>query len=443
MAQGDSLIGLSMLDRLWRLVAGSSGRRQVTANFGWLLFDKLIRAMLGLLVGAWVARYLGPAHFGVLAYVLAYVALFQPFASLSADAIVVRRISQDPKSAANVLGAALALRIAFGFVCWLLAVVGVAIIGRDGSDLAALTAVVGGVLLFQAADVVDLWFQSQTHSRRTVVAKLVAYVASNGVKVALILAEAPLFAFAAVTALEALLSACAMIVAYRKFRTDRLWAANRETGKAILSECWPFMLSGFAIMVYMRIDQIMIRELLGAEELGIYAAVLPISQFWQVLPLTIASSVGPFIAKQRLADEAGFHRSMVLAFRSFFYLGVLSALATYAMSGWLVPHLFGGAYSAGVLILDLHAISNIFSFLGIAHGLWLVNERRFAVRLYGTLLAGIATVGMNSVLLPRLGLPGACIAAIAAQAIAAFLINAFLDRRSFRLQIEAITFAKV
>lgn len=433
---------LSMVERLLRLVAGSAGRRAVAANSGWLLFDRAVRTLLGLLVGAWVARHLGPAQYGALAYVLAYVAMFQPFANLSADAIVVRRISQEPKSAPEVLGAALAMRIAFGFVCWFVAVGVAAIIGDDGSNLAALAAIVGGALLFQAADVVDLWFQTQTQSRRTVVAKLTVYVASSAAKVALIISDATFIAFAVVIALEGLFSAFAMVVAYRRCQTGRPWVSTRATAKAIVSECWPFMLSGFAIMVYMRIDQLMIREILGVEALGIYAAALPISQFWQVLPLVIATSIGPFLAKQRLVDEVAYRRSMVLAFRGFFYLGLLSAMATYAVSGWLVPRLFGSAYAPAILILDLHALSNIFCFLGIAHSLWLVNERQFAVRLYGTLLAGLASVGMNYYLLPRVGLPGACIAAIAAQAIAAFLINALLDRRSFLLQVEAVTFRK-
>ena len=439
----DSLIGLEMFESARRLVAGSSAKRLVAVNSGWLLADKLVRALLGLLVGAWVARYLGPAHFGVLAYLLAYVAMFQPFANLGADAIVVRNLSQEPRSAAEVLGTALALRIAFGLGCWLIAVAIALIIDRDGGDLAVLAAIVGGVLLFQAADVVDLWFQSQTQSRLTVIAKLVAFLASNGAKIGLILAGAQLSAFAILAALEGLLSALAMFVAYRRYRTDRFWTATKVTSRAILAECWPFMLSGFAIMVYMRIDQIMIKEILGAEQLGLYAAVLPISQFWQVLPLALATSLGPFLAKQRVADVAAYQRSMVLVFRGFFYLGIFSVVATLAVSGWLVPRLFGGAYSAAVLILDLHAISNMFCFLGIAHSLWLVNERLFAVRLYGTLLAGLASVGMNAVLLPRIGLPGACMAAIAAQAIAALFINALLDRRSFRLQVEAITFRRI
>ena len=163
-----------MVDRLLRLIAGTAGRRAIAANSSWLLFDKLVRALLGLLVGAWVARHLGPAQFGALAYVLAYVALFQPFANLSADAIVVRGLSQQPNSTAEVLGTALALRLAIGFVCWLAAIAGAALIADEGSNLVLLTAVVGGTLLFQAADVVDLWFQSQSQSRRTVVAKLAA-----------------------------------------------------------------------------------------------------------------------------------------------------------------------------------------------------------------------------------------------------------------------------
>ena len=81
--------------------------------------------------------------------------------------------------------------------------------------------------------------------------------------------------------------------------------------------------------------------------------------------------------------------------------------------------------------------------MGIAHNLWLVNERHFAVRLYGTVLAGISAVGINFLTLPWLGLIGASLAAIVAQALAAFLINVLLDRTSFWMQIEAITFRKI
>jgi len=422
--------------------AGDRSLRVIAANTGWLVFDKLGRALVGLLVGAWVARHLGPSEYGTLAFVLAYIALFLPLANLSADQIVVRNVSQALASQEEILGSALALRLTLGVACWALAVAGVAVFDGDNGRLILLTAIVGGTLIFQAADVVDLWFQSQTQSRRTVAAKLVAYLTSNAIKVALILSEASVAAFAAVTALEGLLGALALAAAYRRFRTSRAWGLNRKTCADVARQASPLMLTGLAIMAYMRVDQILVKEVLGAHELGLYAAILPLSQFWQMLPMTIATSVAPFVARRRQADPEGYRRTIVLLMRLFFYAGVATTLATYAVSGWLVPTLFGDAYAPAVLALDVHVVSNVFCFLGLGASLWLVNEHRTASMLYATIAGGIASVALNLVLLPHIGLVGACLAAIAAQAVASFAAHAWLNPALMRLQLEAITFRR-
>jgi O-antigen/teichoic acid export membrane protein len=430
---------LSLLPR--RLLDRLQGREQVramVANSGWLIFDKLARALLGLLVGAWVARYLGPSEYGLLAYVLAYVALFQAVASLGADSIIVRDIAQRPDAAASTLATALALRFALGVACWVGVVITVALTSGGDTGVMVLAALAGGVLVFQAGDVVDLWFQSRSQSRRTVLAKLTTYLLSSGVKIALILHQAPLAAFALVITLEAAGSAFALWIAYRRLPTAHPWKASASSARALLKEAWPLTLSGVAIMVYMRVDQIMIQQMLGPRELGLYAAILPISQFWQLLPLSIAVSLAPAFARLRASDPEKYVASMVQAFRAFFYAGVACAVLTAAVSALVVELLFGSTYRDSARVLAIHSFSNVFLFLGVAHGLWLTNERRVAVRLWGTLAAGLCTVGLNFALLPRLGLSGAAWASILAQSVAAFLINALLDRRSFRLQLDAI-----
>jgi len=415
---------------------------QVIGNSGWLLADRLARTVLGLLVGAWVARYLGPTEFGLLAYVVANVAIFQAFANIGADAIVVRDIAQQPSETSQILGSVLMLRLCFGSICWLGAVGSAWALSEPGSSTVAMTAVVAGTLIFQAADVVDLWFQSQSQSKRTVVSKLAAYVVANGGKVVLILIKAPLLAFAAVTAAEAGLAAVALWAAYRRFPAGAAWSATASMMRRLLREAWPFMLSGLSIMVYMRVDQLLVKEYLGPRELGIFAAVLPVSQLWQAIPLAVAVSIAPMVAQAKVRDLIEYRQVVLLIFRAFFVAGVVSAFVTWAVSGILVPLLFGQAFVAAVPILNVHAISNIFCFLGIAHGLWLTSERRFGVRLCGTMLAGLVTVALNVYLLPRIGLMGASYAAIASQCVAALLINAVLDPQGFRLQVQAITFRK-
>lgn len=421
-----------------------SGRADLLAiigNSGWLLFDKLFRGALGLLVGAWAARYLGPASFGTLAYVLAFIALFQSIANLGADAIVVRELAHH-RHAACILGTSFFLRIAAGTACWLAAIVAVALIEVGNQEMLLLTAVVGAGLVFQAADTVDLWFQSHSQSRRTVMAKLVSFILSSIAKVLLIVNEAPLMAFAVLTAFEAFASAIGLAIAYRQLRTHERWSAAPHFAKTLLKESWPYMLSGLSIMAYARLDQILLKKLVGEHALGIYAAALPISQFSQLIPLAFAASLAPWIARLKLASESAYREALVIIFRVFFYLGIFFAVMLYFLSDLIIGALFGQAYAQASYVLIIHSVSNIFCFLGIAHGLWLINEGKFAVRLVGTLIASLCSVGANYVLLPRVGLLGAAYSAVLSQLIAAFLINAVLDRPSFRLQLKAILFTR-
>jgi PST family polysaccharide transporter len=62
------------------------------SNTGWLMIDRFVRLFLGVAVGAWVARYLGPERYGELCYSIALVALFQTVANLGADGIIIRDI---------------------------------------------------------------------------------------------------------------------------------------------------------------------------------------------------------------------------------------------------------------------------------------------------------------------------------------------------------------
>jgi PST family polysaccharide transporter len=81
--------------RLRRRLVGRHAVHAMLANSGWLLADRLLRMFLALVVGAWVARHLGPGRYGVLAYAIALLAFVTPLAMLGLEAIVVRDVAQD------------------------------------------------------------------------------------------------------------------------------------------------------------------------------------------------------------------------------------------------------------------------------------------------------------------------------------------------------------
>jgi PST family polysaccharide transporter len=120
---------------------------------------------LGLLVGAWIARYLGPADYGTLSFAFAWVALFTPLAAMAHDRIVVRELVERPGSAGVVLGSAGALRLLGGVLGCAAAIAGIAIL-RPGDAVAfTLVAIFALVMVVQPLAVVELWYQARVRTR--------------------------------------------------------------------------------------------------------------------------------------------------------------------------------------------------------------------------------------------------------------------------------------
>src|SRR5690606_22300388 len=93
------------------LPSETSGWRAVFGNSLWLLIEKMARWTIGLMVGVWTARYLGPADFGALNSALAWIALFGAAAGLGIEPIVLRELVCQPTKQATIMVTALVLRL--------------------------------------------------------------------------------------------------------------------------------------------------------------------------------------------------------------------------------------------------------------------------------------------------------------------------------------------
>jgi PST family polysaccharide transporter len=417
--------------------------QKTIGNTGWLVLERILRMAIGLTVGSWVARYLGPQQFGELAYVISFLAFFQAFSRLEADKFVVRDVVQTREAAHIVLGTTLWLRISAGLVSWILAVLFMYISHPTDHRLVLLTAIVGGTLVFQAAETVDLWFQSQSQSRRTVLAKFSAFAFSNGVKVALLLAKAPLIAFAGVMCLECAALSCSLAIAYRRIPTDNRWQVSSRQAKVLMLQCWPFILSGLMIATYSRIDQIMIKEMLGETELGIFAAALPISAAWNILSTTLIISLAPAFAMKKARDEQEYNAALARLFRFFALMALIGATLMSLTAPWIIKILYGPQYQASAAILRIHVFVNLFLFQGEAQSLWVINNNVQAVTVLGTFMAATTSIISNFFLISKFGLLGAPFSILIAECVAVVLIPCLFRKDLRELYKKAFFCAKI
>lgn len=403
-------------------LAHRSGLLKILDNIGWLFFDKILRMGLGLLVGVWVARYLGPEQFGLLNFATAFVGLFGAIAGLGLQGIVVRDIVRDPDGARLTLGTAGVLQLVGGLLSFLIILGAIAYLRPDDALARSIVAILGSMMLLKSSDIAVYWFESQVQSKYTVWVQNSVFLVFAAIKVALILHHAPLIAFAWATLAEALVVALILlsVLARRGHAISRL-KVSTERAKGLLKDSWPLILAAIAVTVYMKIDQIMLGQMMGDEAVGIYSAAVKISEVWYFIPMAIVASVFPAILEAKKRSEILYLARLQKLYDLTVIISVAIALPMTFLATPIVGLLFGDAYLEAGAVLAIHIWASVFVFLGVASGKWFLAEGRQNLALQRTLLGAGANVGLNFLLIPTNGATGAAVATLVSYAIASYL----------------------
>lgn len=415
----------------------------VIRNASWLMLDRVVRMGFGLVVGVWVARYLGPSGFGVLNYAQAVVALLTVLATLGLERVVVRDLVQEPHRKGEILATAFLLRLIGGAVAWGASVLLAALLNPREPAVWGLVAILGAGIVVQASDVIDYWFQSRVESKYAVIAKNMAFLVTVGLRVGLILMHAPLVWFAVALTVEMVLAGIGLgaMFLHRK-QTFIDWKVGNRRMVDLLREGWPLVLSGVAVMIYMRIDQLMLQSLSGSASVGIYSAAVRISEVWYFIPVAIVSSATPSIVEgKRLGEEIYRQRNMAL-FRVLVGLSLVVSIALSLSASWVVVRLYGPEFAEAGPILAIHAWTSLFVALSISQGPWMVAEGYTVMALRRALGGAALNLVLNFAFLPRYGCLAAALNTLVAQAFAAIFVNAFTARSRpiFRMQMRALLF---
>jgi len=434
-----------------------AGFRKYFFNTGWLFAEKVLRMAVGLFVGVWVARYLGPAQYGLLNYALAFVGLFSAFATLGLDGIVVRELIKDESKRDELLGTAFWLKIMGAIVMLIMIAIAVQFTSNDHYTN-ILVFIIAGSTIFQAFNVIDFYFQAKVLGKFIAMVNSITLLLSSIVKIALILYKAPLIAFVWAVAFDNLILALGYIYFYRKvsrhhdkpsiltshlsYFTSHIFhlTFNKKIAISLLKDSWPLILSGLAIMIYMRIDQVMLQEMIGSEAVGQYSAAVRISEAWYFIPMVISNSLFPAIVNAKKQSEELYYARLQRLYDLMVWMSIAIALPMTFLSDWVVNLLYGSAYSQAGSVLMIHIWAGVFVSLGLSFGKYLLVENYTNKYFNRTLIGAVANIILNYFLIPRYGIKGAAIATLIGQFIANYGYDFFDKDLHRQLKIKTMCF---
>lgn len=414
---------------------------KVIGNTLWQLIDKVLRLGMGLLVGVWVARYLGLRNFGLLNYAIAFVSLFGTFADGGMQAVIVRDLVHRGAERPTIVSSALAMRLCGAVFAIVLACFAVSRLRPDDPQSLTMVFIVSLSLVFQAWDVIDYEHQSRLDSRPIVATRAISFAVFSLFKVILILAHAGPAWFAWAVAGEAALSAGIMRTLPEARRTWTGLARVRWSEiRYLLRTCWPLTVAGVSVMLYMRIDQVMLGQMLGDRAVGTFSAAVRVSESWYFLPAAVLSSVAPALTATMRQSEDGYRRKLLYVSKVLCWMAIGVALILSVGSRQVIAFLYGRNYADAAAVLVIHAWAGVFVSLGVASGPWFVNGGLLTLRMIQTVAGAVVNIAMNLVMIPSFGVVGAAWSTLVSYAISAFVINAFSARTRpiFVIQLRAL-----
>jgi len=396
------------------------GFRKYFANTSWLLGERILRMGVSLFIGIYVARFLGPEKFGLLSYTLSFVLLFSSLASFGLDDILVRELVKQPKQRNDLLGSVFWLKICGTLVMGTTIALILQFKAEDQQTYWMIALITFG-FLFQATNVVDFYFQSQVQSKFAVRAQAFQLLATSLFKIYLVWNQAELIWFAFALMLDQAVVAVLFLLVYNwKIEWFPFFSFTWIQANKLMRDAWPLIFAGMVVSVYMKIDQVMLKEMLDTKAVGIYAAAVKLCEAWYFVPTVVTAS--------KKKSEPLYEERVQKLYDLIVWGSVAVAIPTTLFADWIILILYGADFQEAAFVLRIYIWAGVFVSMGVASSKWLVAEDLQRYSLYTTVLGAVLNISCNLWLIPIYGIKGAAFATLVAQGTAGFLSLSFFKK---------------
>ncbi len=376
---------------------------------------RVVRIALSFALTCALARYLGGAGFGQIAFAMAVVLVLLSVGELGFARYTVRELMKPGGDPPAVLGVTITARFIVsatlftGLIAW---------IGWRKPEGSLLLVVYGTQLLTNPATEILAWLESHGRVAQSVIAQFTGFIISAACIAAGIWYQAPLWFFALTYALEGwIFISLSALVFLRSGGSIRWGAFQFSRAFALVRRSWPELASQAALMLLFRLDTMMIEWLRGAEEAGIYGAAVRVSEMAYFMPGILATLFLPRLMQDRQNTAGLFENSVVDYFSASVVLACGVAAALLLLSPWM-SFAFGREFTRSSEMLRVHAWAFIPYAIGIARTQILTVEDNLAANLPSVFVAVAVNASLNMLWIPSHGGLGAAWATLVSYTLA-------------------------
>lgn len=396
-------------------------KTKIFKNSSWIIGGKIAQMIIGFFVGILTARYLGPSNYGLINVATSYSAFVIPICTLGFNAIFVKCVIDHRDKEGVYLGTGIALRCITSTVAMVVMLFVVTFINPDDKELHLVFFLHSFVLLFQAFDLFEYWYQSRYLSKYPAIFGLIAYTGMAGYRIFLLATNKSVEWFAVATVLDhAIIAVIYMVYTVPKYKLHLCFSL--PVGREMFHTSKHFIISNIMVVIYAQMDKVMIGKMLSNADVGLYSVGVGISGLWTFILIAIINSFRPSIVEAYNVNRKKYKKQLVSLYSIIIWTSIFVSLGICLFAKWMILLLYGKEYIGAISALRIVTWYTGFSYLGVARNIWTVCEEKQRYEKFFAFSGVVANLLLNFMLIPVLGINGAAIASLSTQIVTNVLV---------------------
>ena len=399
----------------------SDTTRRIAKNTASLMVaDTVSKGLLFLLI-ILIARNLGDVIFGKYSFAFAFTSLFAVFADFGLSTLTIREVARNREYASKYLGNISLIKFLLSIVTAIFILISINLLDYPSDTILAVYFAGAYVIVNSFSQFLRAFFRAFEKMEYEAVTRITERIILFIAVVSLLYLGYGLVPILSVFFIVSVFNFFVTVVLVLKRFVKPSYDIDLKLWKEIIKEALPFGLTSVFVVIYFKIDTIMLSIMVNDATVGWYnAAYNIVDGLMFVVAGSLTGALYPLMSNHYKSSHK-IREIFTKSFKLLLLVGFVVALIVTAFSDKIIFNIYGAEYANSVIALKILIWAFFIICISTVSSTLLNSAGKQKVVAIGTGLGAILNVSLNLVLIPRYGLEGAAFATVITE-VSGFLI---------------------
>jgi len=416
--------------------------RTITKNTVVLLVSQIIAILFAFLYNLYTARYLGSEGFGVLSFAIAFTGIYGLVADMGLSTLATREVARNDFLAGKYLVNVTIIKLILVVITLILISITINILGYPKQTIEIVYIMSISTILSSFTNLFNSIFQALEKIYLISVGRIIySVLIFVGTIIAMNL-QFDIVLFVTIYLITNIIVLCYSIIVYRRKLVVPTIEFNWNLWAMMLKESIPFWLTSLFVIVYFRIDMIMLSVMKGDSVVGWYAASYRLIDALSIIPSVLMTIMYPVFSKLHLNSKNVLSFAFEKSFNFLIIIATPIGIGTTLLADKIIILIYGTEYAPSIIALKILIWAGFLTITSWAPATLLNSINKQRTLMIITSIGAILNICLNYMLIPTISYKGAGIATVVAELIVGLLMLYEIKSAQFSIKSSIKIFAK-